>query len=313
MVKTRSRALNNRHAEKKPSDPLRWLGLRFRALRAFSLPVSVLPVGIATAAVLSPAEWHWGTLVVCASAVALLHAAGNLLNDYFDFRSGVDRRMSGDEGRPGRLLLREEMTPAQVLAEAVACLVLVAPLVVYLVHTSGPMMLWPGAVAVAALYAYTGPPFQLKYRALGEPLIFLVFGPCLMTGAAYVQTGEFEWLAFMLSIPVGFATTAILVGNNIRDYQEDSQARITTIAHVAGKGAGVIYIFLVVASVLWVAVLSATRFAPPVLALSPVVLVLVWKPLVQVWRGERVPDIDVQTARFESVFLLFMLVAFILG
>ena len=91
-------------------------------MRAFSFPLSVLPVLVATAAVRPPAEWHYGILAASAFAVLLLHAAGNLLNDYFDFRSDVDRTLDGDEGRPGRLLVRDEMMPKEVLVEAVGVL-----------------------------------------------------------------------------------------------------------------------------------------------------------------------------------------------
>jgi len=312
LMKIRSRSLKNHYSRDGRRRSLHRLGVRFRALRAFSLPVSVFPVWVATAAARRPEQWHWGALIAFTLGVALLHAAGNLLNDYFDFRSGVDRKVSGDEKRPGRFLVRGEMTPAEVLAQALGCLALSVPFAAYLVWTSGPQMLLFGGVAAVAVYAYTGPPLQLKYRALGEPLIFLVFGPCLMTGAAYAQTGAFEWSAVLLSVPVGFATTAILVGNNIRDHQEDSEARITTIAQVAGKAARLLYIFLVVTSAIGVAILSFTRFAPAVLGLSPVLLLLVVRALTKVWRGERLPDIDVQTARFESALLLFMLAGLIL-
>ena len=35
----------------------------------------------------------------------------------------------------------------------------------------------------------------------------------------------------LLSVPVGIATTAVLLGNNIRDSEEDRAAAITTLAH----------------------------------------------------------------------------------
>ena len=82
-----------------------WLSKRLGALRAFSLPVSVLPVLVATAAVREPGQWDWPILIASMLAVALLHCAGNLFNDYFDFRSGVDHKTEGDEGRPGRFLV----------------------------------------------------------------------------------------------------------------------------------------------------------------------------------------------------------------
>jgi 1,4-dihydroxy-2-naphthoate octaprenyltransferase len=286
---------------------LRWLAIRVRALRAFSFPISVLPVVVATAAVRPITEWDWRILVGSVVGVALLHAAGNLLNDYFDYRSGVDRRETGDEGRPGRLLIRGEITLRGVLVESLVCLALVVPIAVYVVSRRGPGLLWFGAAAVCGLYAYTGPPFQLKYRALGELVIFLVFGPFLMLGAAYAQAGQLEWNVLFYAVPVGLMTTAVLVGNNLRDFQEDQEARIVTLAHVAGESAmRLLYVALVVSSALFLAVLGVIGLAPASLVASPFALILLLRPLASVWRGERVADIDVWTARFETVLLLFL-------
>ena len=297
-------------AQKIHNVGLKWLWVRFRALRAFSLPVSVLPVLVATAAAGPLAEWRWDILIVSMLGVALLHAAGNLLNDYFDFRSGVDRKVKGDEGRPGRLLIRCELKPRDVLAEAMVCLLLALPVGVYMIWRCGPNLLWFAAAAGFGLYCYTGPPLKLKYQALGEPLIFLVFGPLLMLGAGYAQTGSFQWNVLLLSIPVGLGTTAILAANNIRDQQEDQVAGILTLAQIVGEQPlRWFYILLVGGCVFGLAVLAIIKVGPGVLVFTPVLLVLLLKPLAYVWRSQRLADIDARTARFESVLLLFLLMS----
>jgi len=284
------------------------LSTRLRALRAFSFPVSVLPVLVATAAVYPYSQWHWDILVASVVGVVLLHAAGNLLNDYFDFRAGVDRKLDGDEGRPGRILVHGELLPRDVLVEAGICLLVLTPVAGYLLWKCGPGLLWFGLAALAALYAYTGPPFALKYRAMGEPVIFLIFGPLLMVGAAFAQTARWEWSALVASIPVGLATTAILVGNNLRDTEEDATADITTLTSLAGQRlARTVYVTLVVASTVVVSILGISGLGPHSFAAAPVLLVLVYGPLSCVWRGKRIPDIDVQTARFETVLLVFLI------
>lgn len=290
----------------------KWLMLRARALRAFSFPVSVLPVLIAAAAVRRPHEWDLPVLAASAIGVALLHGAGNLLNDYYDFRRDVDRRTAGDAGRPGRFLIRGELAPRDVLIEALACLALAAPILAFLAWRCGAGTLAFAAAAAFALYAYTGPPFHFKYRALGEPLIFIVFGPLLLAGAAYAQTGRIEPIALLLSVPVGFLTTAILVGNNVRDSEEDSEAGIVTLAQVVGvRAMRVGYAVLVLAGALGIAALAAARLLPLALLAAPVALVLVWTPLTATLRGQRMPDIDARTAKFESVLLVFVLVVLV--
>jgi len=290
-----------------------WFRLRLRALRAFSLPVSVLPVLVAAAVVAEPGQWRWDVLAASLVGVALLHAAGNLFNDYFDFLSGVDRKVDGDEGRPGRLLVRGELKPKDVAAEALVCLLAGLAVGMYLLWRCGLGLLWFGLVAAAGLYAYTGPPLKLKYRTLGEVVIFVVFGPTLMAGAGYAQTGRLDWRLVLVGSAVGLATTAILVGNNIRDRQEDRSAKIRTLAHIgAGDLARALYLLLVTGSVIALAALALAGVLPRVVLLAPAMLATLAQPMTCVWRRQRLADIDAATARFETLVLLFVAAALII-
>ena len=265
---------------------------------------------VATAAVRPAGQWRWDVLIASALGVALLHAAGNLLNDYFDFRRGVDRRDQDDATRPGRLLVRGRLRPRDVLIEALVCLGLVAPVGVYLLARCGWGLLGFGLAGAAAGYAYTGPPFKLKYRALGEVLIFAVYGPLLVLGAAYAQTGAFEATAAYLSIPIGLATTAILAANNVRDAQEDRIDGVVTIGHLAGgRFARGLYVVLVLGCVGTLAGYAVGGVLPGVVVASPALLLLLARPLGCVWHGRRLADIDARTARFEAALLGFLFLA----
>ncbi|MFH0963340.1 MAG: prenyltransferase [Planctomycetota bacterium] len=286
---------------------------RLRALRVFSFPLSVIPVAVAAAAALPPSDWRWDILLVSLLGVMTLHASGNLLNDYFDFRSGVDRKQEADDGRPGRLLVRGRLLPRDILAEAFVALLIAAAAGAYLTWLRGPVVLAFGLTGVAGLYAYTGPPFHLKYRALGEPLIFLVFGPLLMLGAAYAQTRRLEPLALALSFPIGFATTAVLVGNNLRDRAEDSDAGIVTLVHALGaKGVQMLYLILLAGALAGLVLIALARWGPIALAASPVCALLLLRPVARTLQGERLPDIDAKTARFATALMLFVLAALVL-
>jgi 1,4-dihydroxy-2-naphthoate octaprenyltransferase len=285
-----------------------------RALRAFSLPASVLPVFVAVAAAVPASQWKWGVLLASAAGAALVHLGGNLLNDYFDFLNKVDRRTHDDDLRPGRLLVHRQLLPRDVLAEAGVCIALALALAAYLIWQCGMGIVWFGLAGLVGAYVYTGPPLKLKYRALGEAVIFVVFGPLLMLGAAWAQSGRLELAAFLASIPVGLATTAILVGNNFRDREEDSQAGIRTIGSFAGgKAARAAYLGLVLGSALGLAAIGACGAGPRALLATPLALGLIAKPALAVWRGQRLPDIDAQTARFEAVLLALAFAAYVVG
>lgn len=297
-----------------PDSGLGFLAVRFRAVRAVTLTASILPVPVAVAAALPVSQWDWLALVACTLGCGLLQCAGNLLNDYYDFRYKVDHRTEGDENRPGRVLVLGLMNPSQVLAEALACLGVTALLALYLVLASrgGMALLWFALAGGVSLYVYTGPPLKLKYHALGEPLIFLTFGPILMLGAAFAQTGRIELMTLLASIPVGFATTAILTGGNIRDQEEDRQAGIRTLTAVIGHNRmRVLYVALEAMAMLAIVGLAIAGLFPRVLIAAPVLLVLLAKPLLAVIRDQRLPDIDARTAQYEAVLLVAMILTLI--
>lgn len=288
-------------------------GVYLQAARLFSLPLSLMPVLVAFAVVDVSADWHFDRLIAVLLGVTMLHIAGNLINDYFDFLQRVDHLLDEDSRRPGRLLLHGEITTRQVLLEATGCLILAIGPLVYLLIRCGWGVLPFAAVAVLGLYSYTGPPLKVKYRAMGELLVFLLFGPILMLGAGFVQTGHFEVNVLLLSFPIGLATTAVLLGNNLRDRQEDRQAQIRTLVQFLGNKAYVLYMGLV----LLAAFLPAASFflvpkLPVGLFFCPLSLIAASPPLIRIAQRRPSPDIDLKTARFSALLSGIILAAFLL-
>src|SRR5439155_22589441 len=76
---------------------------------------------------------------------------------------------------------------------------------------------------------------EYKFRALGLPLVFLLFGPLSVIGAYYVITGAFDPATMAVSIPVGLLVTAILHGNEWRDISEDARVGGVTFSIRVGR------------------------------------------------------------------------------
>jgi 1,4-dihydroxy-2-naphthoate octaprenyltransferase len=84
---------------------------------------------------------------------------------------------------------------------------------------------------------------------MGELFVFLFFGLVAVNGSYYVQIEELDWLAFALSLPVGFLATAILVVNNVRDIDTDRRAGKRTLAvRIGRERARALYVTLVAGS-----------------------------------------------------------------
>lgn len=286
----------------------------FRATRPFSFPVSFLPVVIGFAAVSPVSQWLCLLSLATLAIALLLHASGNLFNDYFDFISRVDTFRDEGSGRPGRMLVAGKVNPGFFLAEALACLAIALVPLTYIIWARD---LWalaffvPGALL---LYAYTGPPFKLKYKALGELTIFVTFGPLMMGAAAWVQTGRLNPNVLLLSLSAGFLTAGMVAGNNARDYDEDREAGIKTSAQILGRrGGALLHVVLVMIGALVPAFLSVAQKAPWFLAFTPAALLFHLKPMQKLLDGKHVPDIDVRTARLEGLVFGYTLVCLIVS
>ena len=98
---------------------------------------------------------------------------------------------------------------------------------------------WPVvgfAVAGFALsVAYTAPPLRLKKRGLGEPDVFVVWGPLMVCGTYYAAVGHLPWEIVAASVPYGLLCTAVLMGKHIDKAPFDEPLGIRTLPVVLGE------------------------------------------------------------------------------
>lgn len=201
-------------------------------IRPFSLPASTMPVifGGVLAAGFSTAPFHWLHFGAALFGIMLLHSAANMLNDVFDYRYGVDKTPTPVSGAVVRGLL----SPATGLRAALILLASGSAIGIWLAWHIGPGVFYLGLIGVSTAIFYTWKPVALKYHALGEPAVFITFGILGVLGAWYVQTGRFDWLPVIWSIPMSLLIVAILHANNWVDLKSDQAAGIKTIAGLIG-------------------------------------------------------------------------------
>ncbi|MFB6469734.1 MAG: prenyltransferase [Vulcanisaeta sp. AZ3] len=244
--------------------------------------------------------------------VLLLHVSVNVLNDYFDFRHGVDT-----PGSPTAVYRRHPILSGVVglrTAVFVGFVALVGGVLLglYLVFVVGLWVLVFGLIGVFLVYAYTGPPFVLKYRALGEVVVALTWGPLLIGGFFVVASlGVLVPSVFLVSIPPMLVMLAIIYSNNYRDREYDRRAGITTLAMLTGRFGFVIYVSSLVLALVITVVLSLVGVLPVTSLLALVTVVLV-PGLVRSFRLG-VSDIDARTGRFYTLFCLLYGVGIAMG
>jgi len=93
-----------------------------------------------------------------------------------------------------------------------------------------------GIVGAFSAYFYTAPPLRLAARnGLGELVVGLNFGPLAVAGTVYALTGQISLIDFMIGVPIGMLTTAILWINQFPDEETDRETGKINLVVVLGK------------------------------------------------------------------------------
>ena len=219
----------------------------FRNARPISLPQSMLPALTAVALSAGTGNFSWIAAVVCVIGVMFAHLGMNLLDDWFDYYkgSGEARKKAANEGFRGRMtkypyLTSGEATPKQLLVAVCVFLGIAAVMGCIVLAIRGWMILWWMLAGFIIGFSYSGGPLKLGFRGLGELVIFLMFGPLLMSGVYYAITGTLDWKITWLSIAVGLLVTNIVYSHSVLDSVPDAKMGKKTMAHLMGSDKGML-------------------------------------------------------------------------
>ncbi len=228
--------------------------------RPFSLTATVSPIIVGTALAAYHGVFHIAEFVITLFSCLFLQIGTNYLNEYFDYRYGLDH--AGSLGA-STVIFRNEMTAAQVLGGGLTCFALAALLGLLLAYLVGPVILFFGAAALAIAYFYSAEPFKFASRGLGDVMVYIAMGFLMVWGAYYVQIPQWSWSAFAASVPVGFIVTAILNMNNVRDYQDDLAVNKRTLPVRFGQRFGQrFHAFLLIGSYVAVVIFALVGLLP---------------------------------------------------
>lgn len=210
------------------------LSIWWRSLRAYSLPMTILPVFCAFLYARALGETvQWSLFPLMLLSGVFLHAGTNLLNDYYDYTLGFDT----DEASGSSGVIQDKLVPEKTMLTrgwlylAIGC---IAGLL--LVWLRGMPLLFMGIAGGCGAYFYSHPK-GYKYKGLGEPAVFLLMGPLLFTAGFYTACGTLPASILILSTAFGCLVTAVLLLNNIRDEQMDRNAGFVTLPMRIGPSA----------------------------------------------------------------------------
>jgi 1,4-dihydroxy-2-naphthoate octaprenyltransferase len=227
-------------------------------LMVIRAPFLLLPIVLALLG--SAIAWYWYKppdtfnvwyAVLAFVGILLAHVSVNVLNEYFDYRSGVDLRtqrtpFSGGSGA----LPQELLTPRQALWLGVGSLVIIVPLGIYFTVVTG-LALLPLLIVAAALVIFYTPVILKMGWPEWAPGVGLGSLPVL--GAFFIQTGEYTLPAVIASIPSGILVHNLLLLNEFPDVEADKSANRRTLPIVIGKRkAALFYSVMTILVYLWI-------------------------------------------------------------
>jgi len=195
--------------------------------------------------------FHLGYALLTFVGLLLCHISVNVLNDYFDYESGIDLEtkrtpFSGGSG----ILPTSQLKPKQVLWLGVIALILAVPIGVYFVLARGWDLL--PLLILGALFAVLYTPLITK---LGFPewAPGLGMGTLPVLGAFFIQTTAYTFPAVIAAIPSGILVHNLLLLNEFPDVEADSKAGRKTMPILIGKSkAWMVYSALTVVVYLWI-------------------------------------------------------------
>jgi 1,4-dihydroxy-2-naphthoate octaprenyltransferase len=204
--------------------------------------------------------WYWLLLEV---GLVMAHATNNLLNDYTDYVKGVDKDNYYRAQYGPQPLVHGLMDKKQLLTYAAVTGLIALAAGAVLVVARGPLALALLAAGVFFVLFYTYP---LKYIALGEISVLIVWGPLMIAGGYFVITGEWAWPIVIASLPYALGVTGVIFGKHIDKYEMDKSRHIHTLPVLLGERASrYIVVGMLVLQYLSVVYLVITRFFTPVM------------------------------------------------
>ncbi|MBO5880820.1 MAG: 1,4-dihydroxy-2-naphthoate octaprenyltransferase [Paraprevotella sp.] len=281
-----------------------WLAARPKTLTGAAVPVMI---GVATA--FADGTFQMIPAMLCFLFAFLMQIDANFVNDYYDFKKGLD-----DEHRLGPKRACAEgwislpaMRNGIIVTTLLSCMAGL-PLVLY----GGYWLVMIGVACVLFTFLYTT---TLARVGAGDLLVLLFFGIVPVCMTYYLQTHCITWQVFLLSLASGLVVDGLLVVNNYRDVENDKRGgKVTLVVLLGKKTAENLYLWLGITTValcqtMW---MSGQILAAVLPFLFLVFHVFTWRKMKKIAVGKELNQVLGDTARNIFIFGLLVTIGLII-
>jgi len=164
--------------------------------------------------------------------VISLHASVDLLNDYWDFKRGIDTntQRTGMSGGTG-VLPEELLKPSQVYKAGIGFLIFGGVVGGFFVFTFGITIAIILSFAILSIYFYST---KLVNWGLAEVFV-AIKGTMIVLGTFYIQTNQILEVPIFAGIVVGVLSATVLFITSFPDHDADKQKGRRTLVILFGK------------------------------------------------------------------------------
>jgi len=212
----------------------------FRVIRIRFLLSSVIAVSVG----LAISWWHIGQIdilyaIMTMGGVASLHASVDLLNDYWDFKRGIDTQTQRTKMSGGTGVLPEGLLqPNQVYRAGLGFLIIGALIGSYFVIIDGIVIGMILAFAVVSIYFYST---KIVDSGLAE-IFVAIKGTMIVLGTYFIQTLEINLTTIMGGIFIGLLSSLVLFITSFPDFEADkAKGRKTLVISVGKQKATIVF------------------------------------------------------------------------
>lgn len=232
-----------------------------REIRAPFLLLAPITFSVGASAAFIDGYFNPLFLVLGLIGVTLGHISINVMNEYFDYKSGLDFKtkrtpFSGGSG----VLTSGELEPETVFRFALGCMAVGGSIGVYLALNSTWLVVPVVATALLTIYFYT-PVFAKIY--LGELMTGINFGPLVSIGGYLSLAGNYGPSSLYAGIVPGILVGTLLYLNEFPDVDADkSVGRRNLVISLGLEKAAYGYGVLIFSVYAWIAYCVITNLLP---------------------------------------------------
>ena len=263
-------------------------------------PVLVL---LGSSVAYSHGYFNWVRFVLATLGLVLAHASVNILNDYFDYKSGIDIETTRTPFSGGSGILPEGLLkPQSAYWFGLATLGGAFLIGIQLVFVSGWQLLVLIIIGGIVIYFYTS--FLTKWL-VGELWAGLGLGTLPVIGTYFIQTGTFNLEILVVSLVPGFLTANLLFLNEFPDLEADRKGgRFHLVIALGKKRAAIFYTGIILATYLCIVAGTVMQIMPPLSLIALFTVIFALKAILITFRNYESTEMMIPALKFNVITIL---------